>query len=115
MQLGKWSDGWRVCDQGAEARHVCRKRFRQTEQASGEGVSPSHALIARSSRSWFVIKTKISPIPSGRDAKAVAKGAAQGIGALETDGGGDGIDREVLGRQTPSRFIQPAVLHEGAG
>jgi hypothetical protein len=56
----------------------------------------------------LVVEAKISAIPSGRDAKAVAKGAAKGIGALETDGGGDGIDREVLGRQTPSSFIQPA-------
>jgi hypothetical protein len=63
----------------------------------------------------FVIKTKISPIPSGRDAEAVAKSAAKGIGALETNGGGDGVDREVLGRQTSPRLIQPAVLYEGAG
>src|SRR5689334_19271516 len=64
---------------------------------------------------WFAIKTKISPISGWRDAETMTKGAAKGIGALKTDRGGNGIDRNILGGQTPPRFIQPSILYESAG
>ena len=45
----------------------------------------------------------------------MTKSAPKSVRALETNRSGDGIDREVLGRQAAPGLIQAAILHERAG
>ena len=88
---------------------------RQTAPGAGQAVEPGRVL-PRGSKLFvvllfrgFVIKTKISPISSWRDAKAVAKSAAKGVGALETDGS------RRWHRSRDSRRSNAGALHPAGG
>src|SRR6185503_17757319 len=105
-KIGNWcarnvSHGWitRITPGANEAPGKIRQGYRGSSPLEKRSTNcPSRASV-HSLRSWLLIQTKISSIPCGCDAKAMTKSAPKSVRALETNRSGDGIDREVLGRQ----------------